>query len=143
MDLPAHDADRLAAAARSLGLELVVLFGSYATGSPPPHAESDVDLALLPAQSGPAPSLLDAYEAMDGVFGGARPDPVLLHRADPLFRHEIMRRGVLLYGDVDRFLEYRAFAFRAYVDASDLLALERLLFERKMARIEEALGVAP
>ncbi len=88
------------------------------------------------------PSLLDAYEAMDGVFGDARPDIVLLHDADPLFRHEIMRRGVLLFGDPDRFHEYRAFAFRAYTDAADLLALERLLFERKMARIEEALGVA-
>ncbi len=64
MDLPAHDADRLADAARALRLELVVLFGSYATGSPAPHTESDVDLALLPAPGGPVPSLMDAYEAL-------------------------------------------------------------------------------
>jgi predicted nucleotidyltransferase len=133
------DVDRLAAVAEELGLELVVLFGSRATGSPPPTLDSDVDIALLTRPGTAARGLADAYAALDGLFGDVDLDLVLLHRADPLFRDEIMRRGVLLFGDVDRFLDYRAAAFRAFTDARDLLELEGLLFERKMARIARAL----
>jgi hypothetical protein len=53
-----------------------------------------------------------------------------------------MHRGVLLFGDRDRFFEYRACAFREFTDARDLLTLERLLFDRKMARIARALDEA-
>jgi predicted nucleotidyltransferase len=132
------DGDRLAVVAEELGLELVVLFGSRATGSPPPGPESDVDIALL-TRPGRGAGLADAYAGLDGVFGEADLDLVLLHRADPLFRYEIMRRGVLLYGDVDRFLECRAAAYREYTDSRDLLELEAVLVERKLARIARTL----
>jgi len=37
-------------------------------------------------------------------------------------------------------LEYRAFAFRDFVDSGDLRALERRLSEKKLERIKEILG---
>jgi len=142
MEIPTHDPDRLAAAAKELGLELVVLFGSYATGSPPPGPESDIDVALLANPRAPAPSLFDAYRAFDGVFEAANVDLVVLKGVDPLFRHEVMSRGVRLYGDVERFLNYRAFAFRDYTDSASLRAVERVLVERKLARVEKVLDAA-
>jgi uncharacterized protein len=75
-------------------------------------------------------------------FGDASLDLAFLDHADPLFRWEIMRQGVLLWGDPDDFLEFRSFAFRDFVDSEDLRALERILFEKKLAYIRRQLDAA-
>ncbi len=49
-----------------------------------------------------------------------------------------MRAGVLLWGDVDDFLEYKVFAYRDFVDSADLRELEEALFRKKMAYIRGA-----
>jgi hypothetical protein len=53
-----------------------------------------------------------------------------------------MERATLLFGDVDEFLEYRAFAYRDFVDSADLRALERTLSDYKLKRIRERLRAA-
>jgi uncharacterized protein len=114
-----------------LGLGLVVLFGSRATGRA--RADSDLDLAVLGGGLGTPEGFWRCYHELAPVFDGVELDLVSLHDADPLLRYEVMRKGKLLFGDVDRFLEYRAFAFRDYVDSADLRELERTLFRKKMA----------
>jgi hypothetical protein len=42
-------------------------------------------------------------------------------------------------GDPDLFFDYRAFAFRDFVDSADLRRLEHALFRRKMAWIGKQL----
>ena len=44
-----YDPSHLAAVCRELGLRLLVLYGSRATGTPPPTPDSDLDLAVLGA----------------------------------------------------------------------------------------------
>lgn len=130
------DKERLAAAARRLGLRLVVLYGSYATLRPEPTSESDVDIAVLGCQ---ADKFWECYMTMSEALGSLPVDMVRIEDADALFRHEIMRAAILLYGDPDLFCEYRAYAYRDFVDSADLLALEEVLFQRKMAHIKERL----
>ncbi len=48
----------------------------------------------------------------------------------------------LVNADALEHLEYRAFAFRDFVDSADLRALERHLFDRKMALVRERLRAA-
>ena len=134
------DKERLAAAARKLGLRLVVLYGSRATRSPEPTPESDADIAVLGC---PAEKFWDCYMALSETLGKFSLDMVRIEDADALFRHEIMRAGVLLYGDPDLFYEYRAYAYRDFVDSADLFALEEALFQRKMAHIKEHLHGTP
>ena len=134
------DKERLAAAAQKLGLRLVVLYGSRATQRPEPTPESDVDIAVLGCQ---AEKFWDCYMALSETLGKLSLDMVRIEDADALFRHEIMRVGVLLYGDPDLFCEYRAYAYRDFVDSADLLALEEALFQRKMAHIKEHLHGTP
>ena len=137
-----YDAVRLEEACEALGLRMVVLYGSWATGSPPPTAESDLDVAVL--GRGPCdPSTFSAwYRGLAEVFPSYALDLALVCRADPLFRYEIFRAGVLLYGDRDDFAAYRTFAFRAYHDAADLRALEDVLFEKRMVYIRSELDGA-
>jgi uncharacterized protein len=130
-----YDAAALEAAAERLGARMVVLFGSFATGSPPPGPDSDIDLALSLQPGTAPPGHLRLIGALEPAFPGRNLDPVLLAGADPLFRWEIMEPGRLLYGDPLDFLEYRAFAYRDFVDSADLRALERTLFEKRMAYV--------
>ena len=85
---------------------------------------------------------LELNKQLAATMPDAMLDIVFLADADPLFRWEIMDQGVLLYGDIDDFLEYRAFAYRDFVDSADLRRLERALFEKKMAMIRERLRAA-
>jgi len=125
-----------------LGVRLLVLFGSQSLGGLPPGPGSDVDLALSFGRGASRVSVLDLDEQLAPAFPGGQLDIVLLHDTDPLFRWEIMERATLLYGDVDAFLEYRAFAYRDFMDSADLRALERTLSDRKMKRIRERLRAA-
>lgn len=121
-------------ACRQLGLAMVVLYGSRATGEPPPHRDSDLDVAVRSAGR-KRPDFWTCYRALAEVFDGESLDLVLLERADPLFRWEIMRAGRLLWGDPVEHLEFRAYAYRDFVDSWDLRELERSLFRKKMEYI--------
>jgi predicted nucleotidyltransferase len=125
-----------------LGVRLLMLFGSQSPGGLPPGPGSDVDLALSFGRDAARVPVLDLHEQLAPAFPGGQLDIVLLHDADPLFRWEILERATLLYGDVDEFLEYRAFAYRDFMDSADLRALERTLSDRKMKRIRERLRAA-
>jgi len=134
------DKQRLSSVIDELGLGMVVLFGSYAKRRPAPGPGSDVDVA---AYGCPSDQYWACYRALAEVFGDADLDLVRLEDADPLFRHEIMQSGRLLDGDPDLFYEYRAYAYRDFVDSADLFALEQTLFEKKMARIKGLLHDSP
>jgi len=138
---PVFEAERLAEAAKLLGLRLVVAFGSRAGGELPPRAGSDLDVAVLRnANAGARNSFLDCYRALAEVFAEASLDLSFLDTADPLFRHEIMRQGVLLHGDPDLFADYRSYAYRDFVDSWDLRDLEQALFRKKMAYLQAELA---
>ena len=134
--------DALRAASERIGARLIVLFGSYAPGGLTPQPDSDVDLALAFRREMPRRDWWRLYEELGEAFPGRTLDLADLADADPLFRWEIMERGVLLHGSVDDFLELRAFAYRDYVDSADLRALEQTLFEKKLAYIRGQLRAA-
>jgi predicted nucleotidyltransferase len=140
-DLPAYDQAELLAVCRQFELSMVVLFGSRATGSPPPTEDSDIDLAVMgcdPRQR------FECSGALSKVFAATLVDLILLqHDADPLLRYEIMQRGILLYGDADQFCDYRSYAYRDFVDSADLRALEQRLFEKKLEYLRGILDAAP
>lgn len=119
------------------GLRFIVLFGSRATGSPAPTPESDTDIAVLGCHRA---VWLDLLTELQKAAGCTEIDAVRLENADPLFRHEVMSLGILLWGDGDDFANYRAYAYRDFIDSADLRRLERRLMERKMELIRRELG---
>jgi predicted nucleotidyltransferase len=135
-------AELLDAVCRSLGVRTLVMFGSNAPGGLPTGPESDLDLAFSYHPRAVRRLPLDLHDAFAAVFPDQTLDLVELPAGDPLFRWEIMREGVLLHGDLDEFLDYRAFAYRDFVDSADLRELERVLSEKKLALIREQLRAA-
>jgi predicted nucleotidyltransferase len=88
----------------ALAPERVVLFGSYAWGTPDP--DSDLDLyVIVPDQLEPSYRLARrAYRALHGV--GTQVDVVVRTRAESernaaivsTLDHEVLKRGLVLYG---------------------------------------------
>jgi predicted nucleotidyltransferase len=138
--LLAINQQKLSSATHDFELRLVVLFGSYAKGKPEPGPESDIDIAVYGCSR---EAYWDCFRAVSAAFGMFELDLVRLEDADPLFRHEIMQFGVLLAGDPDFFCEYHAYAYRDFMDSADLIALEDVLFQKKMARIRRILHDSP
>ena len=136
------DTERLQAFCLDLGIRLVILFGSRAKATPRAAPGSDMDVAVLLPQAWTSGEVfLKCLAEFSEIFTDYDLDLVPLNNVDPLFRYEIMRDGVLLYGNVDDFLEYKAFAFRDFGDSEDLRTLEEKLFQKKMAFIRHELNV--
>lgn len=118
-------------------LRFVILHGSYATGKERPG--SDLDIALVGKQGLSFNDTMAIYEALDGVFGDSKErelDVKTLHHADPLFRYLVIRDGILLYGDPTDYNEFKAYAFRDYMDTKNLRELESALLKKSIRAIE-------
>ncbi|GIX47741.1 MAG: hypothetical protein KatS3mg131_1952 [Candidatus Tectimicrobiota bacterium] len=96
-------------------------------------------MAVLDKEAPSADRWREVYFALAEVFRGYALDLVFLNTADPLFRFEIMRHGLLLYGDRTLFDSYRIFAYRDFVASEDLRRLEGILFRKKMAFLHRCL----
>ena len=107
---------RLAPLYADRGLQLVVLFGSAASGKM--HKRSDIDLAFL----FDAPQ--DILELTNRVLRLLRidnVDVVDLRRASPLLRMAVVRGGNLLYErSPGLYADYCSLSFRMYADSKKL-----------------------
>lgn len=137
-----YDPEKLERACRELGLAMLVAYGSRAGGAREPAPDSDLDLAILGRGFHGWESLSACLKGLENVLGHYSLDVVFLSEADPLFRWEIMRDGLLLFGDPIEFQEYRAFAYKDFVDSADLRRVEQALFRKRMNWIGEQFRAA-
>ena len=118
MSLPENVQARLARLANRYGLELVVLFGSQATG----HANerSDFDVAYMPERRR-RPNMLqldvDLYSCLREVFPNADIHTADVRKASPLLALAVARDGIVLYeSSIGVWSRFRAYAFRQWED---------------------------
>lgn len=110
---------------KKYNLKLLLLHGSYATDKQ--KKGSDIDIAYL--CNGPVdPDIyLDIYPEIEEVFG-SHPESELdikpMRKLDPLFCYQIAKNSQLLYGNLQDYSEFCAYAFRFYHDSKDLFKLE-------------------
>lgn len=138
MTLTAEQQKRLREIGQRHNLRLIILHGSHITGTPRPG--SDLDIAVLGERRIPFDELLDIHGELGAVFGDNRErelDLKTLHGVDPLFRYEVTSHGVLLFGDSTEYEEFKAYAYRDYMDSGDLRELELLLLRKSIRSLAE------
>ena len=138
MEIDRQQRGRLAAVAEEHGVDLVLLFGSVATGRARP--ESDLDLAVR--FSGSVPTMTEVSRlqmALQELFPERQVDLAILNRADPLFLKQITDACELLYGSERGLAELKMVAFRRYQDHRRYLVMEGDYVRSFLARR----GVAP
>jgi predicted nucleotidyltransferase len=136
MELNLSQKRQLKECAEKYQIELMVLFGSQVKGRP--YQESDFDLAYLSRKkdfSGKEIIALNCH-LMD-IFSYDRVDLVDLRKTDPFLRYEIARNSQLLYGKEMDYLEFKAFAFKDYIDHQSLFDLNSVLIRRRHQLLKE------
>jgi len=121
----------IAKLAERKSLSLIVLYGSQATGKA--GKDSDIDIAILGERPLGFRDVTDLINDFSDIFGSNEIDIKPLHFCDPLFRFQVMRDGILLFGDKKIFYSFRAFAFRDYFDSWDLFRLKEQMVQKRLA----------
>jgi len=104
---------------RGSGIDLLVLFGSRASGETRPGSDRDVAVKL---RKGLETRKLDLIGRLTDFFGEGEIDLVVLTRdTDPLLLFEIFSSGLLLYEAVpDLFDNEKLRAWKLYLDTEKL-----------------------
>lgn len=104
------------------GINLLVLFGSYADGTN--RQDSDLDLAFLSKEILSLDKEYTLLEEMVGYYRKGNLDLINLRKATPALKLEVANKGKLLYGTEEDFLNFQLYAARYYADTK-YLRLER------------------
>jgi predicted nucleotidyltransferase len=114
-------------------LRLAVMFGSHATGRA--HAASDVDIAILPADSSlPIGKELELVAQLSGRIG-LEVDLVRIDRASTMLAWQIARDGVLLFAEpASEWVRFRANTASDHAETSEALERAAELFRRHLTR---------
>lgn len=123
----------IAKIAEKYDLKLVVLYGSQATGKA--NENSDIDIAILGNRRIDFDRHIELINEFTGLFHTDEVDVKLLHSTNPLFRYQVMRDGILLFGKKHDFISFRAYAFRDYMDSRDLLRLKQIMIQSRVNRL--------
>lgn len=110
-------------------LRLVILFGSRVKEKL--HQESDFDIAYLPKKELSGKGIIDLNCDLMEVFKTDKVDLVDLRKVNPFLRFEIAKKSQLLYGKEMDYLNFKAFAFKDYINHLPLFDLESVLIKRK------------
>jgi uncharacterized protein len=114
-------------------LRLVVLFGSQATGRA--RAQSDIDLAILPADPELDPNIENRL-ATDLTWAlGKQVDLVRIDKSPALLRWHIARDGVVVHADPPSLaVTFRARTASEHADLAEGLAHASARFAARLAR---------
>ena len=111
-------------------IEAVYLFGSTATAKT--HAESDLDIAILPKSSALRPQKLALFTAL-AQHGFDHVDIVFLDTEDIVLKFEAVRHNKLIYqtDDFDHGSYYSKIV-RQHADFAPFLRVQRAAYKRRM-----------
>lgn len=123
---------------REHNLKFIILHGSYAKNTP--KTGSDLDIAVLGNIRISFDESLQIQDELADIFGDNQErelDLKTLHNIDSLFRYQVVRDGVLFYGNLGEYQEFKAYAFRDYMDSKDLRELEAILLKKSIKIVSE------
>ena len=137
------DRERIEKYAFEKGIKFIILFGSQAVGDR--HENSDFDVAVLTTREKNLSVLKNYSEILDflsNILGipDYRIDLTNLNKTNPFLKYEVVSSGKLLYGDEDEYADYRAGAFKDYVDSQPLFHLEKYLIKKRQNLLGEFLA---
>jgi predicted nucleotidyltransferase len=94
--------------------KLVVLYGSKISGTS--RSDSDFDVAVLSAKKPDYRLFNQLFADLSRIFKGENVDIRFLNQADPLYAMEVVKDGILLFGDQDEFDDLKVLVNKKYID---------------------------
>lgn len=124
--------------AKRYNLKLILLFGSRIKKKFL-HLESDFDIAYLGKRDLTGEEEINLNCDLVDIFNSDKIDLVDLKKANPFLRYEVAKNSDLLYGNEIEYLEFKAFAFRDYINHRPLFDLRDFLIERRHKLLKESI----
>jgi len=115
--------------AQKYNLAMILLFGSQVNGRAKP--DSDIDIAYSAQKPLSTNERIDLNNDLSDFFQRDNVDQIDIKNANPLLLHEISTNSKLIFGKKIDYLEFKAFAFRNYIDSQSLFNLEDLLIKKR------------
>ena len=113
---------KIAEIVKKYNLDLVVLFGSQATGNI--HSKSDVDIGYVSPKHLDFTTRFEIVTDLHSVFEREDVELVNLRMISPLMKKIIADEGILLYERTQgMFVQFRMYAFKLYVETKPLREL--------------------
>lgn len=112
------------------GLKMAILYGSQAAGTA--REDSDIDIAVLGNRMLGLGDLIEIADEFGARLGVNMVDVKSLHRTDPLFRQQVAKKGILLFGEARDFISFKIYAFRDYVESASLFRLKEELVKKRL-----------
>jgi len=125
--------------AQKYQLDLLILFGSQIKGKKFLTDESDCDIAYQAKKDLNGKEMINLNYDLMNLFKNDRIDIVDIKKADPLLKFEIYQNSKLIYGDEIEYLNFKANAFKIYIDAQPLLDLESKFIEKRQKALRRFL----
>ncbi|MBU4480926.1 nucleotidyltransferase domain-containing protein [Patescibacteria group bacterium] len=135
MELNFSQKRKLKELAEKYQLKLMILFGSQVKERF--HQESDVDVAYLSKKDLSGKEIIALDCDLIDVFSQDRVDLTNLRQDNPFLSSEIAKNSQLLYGKEMDYLEFKAFAFKDYVNHQPLFDLTSILIRRRHLLLRE------
>ncbi len=121
--------DKITQIAKKYHLEMMILFGSMATGRA--HQNSDADIAIIKNRK-----MTSRQETMLNIelqrIMGKEIDLVDIADAGPLLLGQISRDGKLLYGDKDKFIAAKMYFKKQLIDFMPYFQLREKMIQRNI-----------
>lgn len=126
---------RLNQLAQKFGLDLIVLFGSYARGQT--HRESDCDVAVhAVSREHDWQWEIDLIRELVFALDCDNLDVTLTHNASPLLMYEIARDGIPLYeAHEGLFEDFQIYAAKRHADSYKIYRIQQLYLEDRLDEI--------
>jgi len=132
MELNTFQKRKLKEIAERYRLALMILFGSQVKKQPYQlYQESDFDVAYLSKKDLSGKEIIDLDCDLIDVFNSDRVDLTDLRNANPFLRYEIAKNSQLLYGKEMDYLDFKAFAFKDYINHRSLFELRDFLMKKR------------
>lgn len=109
--------------AEKYNLNMVLVFGSIATGKT--HRDSDIDIAVRTKNSLSFDKFAELLFDLQEIFPETEVDLAIINYTDPLFLKKITETAKLLFGKPIDFAELKIYAFKQYIDHQKYLKMEK------------------
>ena len=133
------DKEKIAKIAQKYMLLFVILFGSKARGERA-NAESDLDIGVLSLHEPDYGLFKNVVSDLSDIFKGQNADVRFLNGTDLLFRFQVVKDGILIFGKEKNYSVYKLSIMRQYQDDGEKYfpMLDRMI-EVKQNLLEEHL----
>jgi len=122
------------------GLEFAVIFGSQANGKA--RVDSDLDIGILDEQPETYKRYGDLFSDFSSVFRGQNVDLRMIKGSEPVFLYNTLVKGKFLAGDEHEFYNYKAFAYKNFVDSQSIFELKTKMLRKQQESLKQKIKYA-